>query len=718
MARGDDAGALFDVAPLPPFAAAAAVVRDALPSLEPMRRVTVADTATQRMILADGNWIPFRHDVAPYMVEPMEMVTSRRFDSIGFVGPARSSKSEGLVINPLAHAILAQPRKVAVFSPTKDAAAEWSQGALDEIITNSPALAAMRTTGRGADNIFTKRFRGGTRLTIDWPVKQKLAQRSLDLVIGTDYDAFDDDIGGDGGAFPLMRKRTESAGSRAMTIVESSPRKPILDEGWTPKTLHEAPPCEGIVAIYNAGSRGRLYWPCDCCGEWYEPRFDRLRYPDDGAPADRGAAAVMVCPDCGFEIGPKHKADRNARSIWLHEEADGRLVRIGDMVRNVTTATYWLPGPAAALASWARIVSRYLEAEAEYLRTGNEGSLKAVVNTEHGLPHLPRSLAASDGLSEQRLRAGASDHAWKTCPAGTAFVTAAVDVQAGRFVVQVEAWLPGLERVVIDRYDLHTPPPGAPGADGRRIDPARFGEDWDILHGVAERVYPVAGAAHGLRPVAVIVDSQGEAGVTPNAYAFYRRARLTHPRRFYVQRGRGGDGAKRAVLRRPETAHAGKQYAARDIPIIHTGTDRLKDEVAASLLRPDPGPLKLHVPRLAPSDVFAEYAAERRYPTGWDKRPGVTRNEALDLSVYNLSLAIILEAEAINWDRPPGWAVSGPDNIMARPIDGAAPPAEPAAVAGPVAVRAIPAADPAPAPVAASNPAAQWAVRRPKSRSW
>lgn len=717
MAKGDDDGPRFDVAPLPPFTAAAQVVKDALPALAPMARVTPAETATRRFIEAGGQWVPFRHDVAPYMREPMEMVTSRRFDSIAFVGPARSSKSEGLVINPLVHAVLAQPRTVAVFSPTKDAASEWSQGALDPLITHSPELSSRLASGKGSDNIFTKRFRGGMRLTVDWPVKQKLAQRSINLVIGTDYDAFPADVGGDGGAFGLMRKRTESAGSRGMTIVESSPRHPILDESWTPATLHEAPPCDGIVAIYNAGTRARLYWTCPDCAALFEPRFERLSYPDHGTPADRGAAAVMVCPDCGVCIPPSRKAELNLGAVWLHEDVGGKRVRIGDLARNVSTVSYWLPGPAAALAPWSRIVSRYLEAEAEFLRTGNEGALKAVVNTELGMPHLPRARAASDGLSEQRLRDGASDHEWRVAPAGAAFVTAAVDVQQGRFVVQVEAWLPGLERVVIDRYDLHTPPPQAPGAEGRRLDPARFGEDWAVLHGVAETAYPVAGAGHSLRPVAVIIDSQGEAGVTPNAFAFYRRARLTHPRRFYVQRGRGGDNAKRAVLRRPETAHAGKQYAARDIPIIHTGTDRLKDEVAASLLRPDPGPLKLHVPRLAPAQVFAEYAAERRGPNGWDKRPGVQRNEALDLSVYNLSLAIILEAEAINWDRPPGWAVSGPDNIMARTI---APPdpAAPAAEATAPPARLQPAADPVPAPAEARKPGARWAVRRPKSKGW
>jgi hypothetical protein len=160
----------LDVDPLPPFARIGGVIAEALPSLAPLSRVKVSEVAPRRMIESGGHWVPWRGDVAPYMAEPMDATTSRRFDSAAFVGPARSSKSEALVMNTLAHAVLAQPRVVAVFSPSKDAAQEWSMGALDPLIMHSPELAARLASGKGADNVFSKRFRGGCRLTVDWPV--------------------------------------------------------------------------------------------------------------------------------------------------------------------------------------------------------------------------------------------------------------------------------------------------------------------------------------------------------------------------------------------------------------------------------------------------------------------------------------------------------------------------------------------------------------------
>ncbi|MQQ09100.1 hypothetical protein GFB49_11595 [Epibacterium sp. SM1979] len=670
MAKANDA--LFDIEPLPPFSRATKAIRSALPSIRPRARVSVLDTAPRRLIKSGGQWVKWRPDVAPYMNEPMEVVTSRRFDSIAFVGPARSSKSEGLVMNPLAHAILAQPRVVAVFSPTKGAAQEWSEGALDELIKNSPDLRERLAKGKGADNVFTKKFRGGMRLTIDWPVKDKLAQRSIALVVGTDYDAFPADIGrnaegmGEGSAFGLMRKRTEDAGSRAMTIIESSPRYPVIDETWTPSTPHEAPPVSGgIVPIYNSGSRGRLYWQCHDCHEHFEPRFERLQFPEAGSPLERGAAAYMACPHCGSVMEARHKAELNLAAKWLHEDTNGELVPLADLTREVATASYWLPGPAAALAPWSRIVSRHIEAEEEHSKTGGEGGLKSVTNTELGLPYLPRARSVSAGLTVEVLKEAATDHAWQVAPEGTAFLTAAIDVQKGKFVCQVEAWTLDLERVVIDRFDIVNPPETAPHHEGRGIRPDRYGEDWDAILPLMEKTYPSATGGYALKVLAIVCDLRGEPGVTPRARDFYRKCRLLHPNRFYLAMGKGGDRPPRAALKYPDTAHRGKEHVARDVPAIEAGTDKLKDEVAASLMQEFGGSRKLNVPKYASHEVFEEFCAERRYDDGWAKRPGVQRNEALDLSVYSLALVIVLEAEAINRENPPLWALPGPGNLMA-----------------------------------------------------
>jgi phage terminase large subunit GpA-like protein len=242
-----------------------------------------------------------------------------------------------------------------------------------------------------------------------------------------------------------------------------------------------------------------------------------------------------------------------------------------------------------------------------------------------------------------------------------------------------------MERWLIDRFEIHQPPADAPGAGTRAIDPGRYAEDWAALMVLAERVWPVQGAGHGLRATAIGVDSGGAPGVTDNAYRFWRERRRDGAAALWrLIRPRGGLLVERAWLERPKGGSRGRK-AASDIPLLHLGVDRLKDAVAAQLGREADGAGAYHLSGLLPSEVFDEFAAERRTAKGWELKRGVSRNEAFDLGVYNLGLALILKADRIDWDRPPGWALEGPENANAVAAGdsgrAAAPSAEPAAAA-------------------------------------
>lgn len=700
------------IEPLPGYATAAEALEDAADAYKPLKRDLVSEAAVRRSIEVSGQPSPFRWDVAPYMREPGDLVTSRRFDSIVLVGPARCSKSEGLVINPVVHAILSQPRKVSVFSPTQAAAKRWSETALSWLIVNSPELAARLIK----DGVFVKTFRGGTHLSADWPVESALSQRSLDLVVSTDHDEVERQGGGSlGNVFGRMRKRTEAAGSRGMAVAESSPRFPVLDETWSPDGPHQAPPCDGIVGLYNKGSLGRLYWTCPHseCGAQFIPEWGLIQYPADGTPAERGRGAYMVCPHCGGVIEFRARGDMNADAVWLHVDDGGALVEIGDLHRACTTASYWIPGPAAALAPWSRLVTRVLEAEADYADRGDEAALRSAYNVDLGLPYLPRSLSDAESLSASVLRERATSDAWQVCPPGTAFLTVAVDVQGRHFVVQVEAWQTNLSRVVIDRFDITQPPPDSPGAGARALSPSRYAEDWGALDPLIDRAYPVAGTGYALAPLGVICDSAGQAGVTPNAYDYYRRQRRENPGRFFLVKGRDGDNTKRAELRSPETTQPGRRHMQRGVKIVFAGTDRLKDEIAASLMRGADGARRLSVSEYAPSEMHDEYAAERRGDKGWEPRPGCKRNEALDLSVYALALAIVRGAEAINRAAPAARFAPDDTNARAVPLP-ADPETEDAGRNAPSGkTEAAQAAPPAPAPPKAPG---GWSMSQKRRR--
>jgi phage terminase large subunit GpA-like protein len=653
---------------LPYFRDAYECLGAALDALAPPERAPVSEVARRRKVNVGGYWRDFDPDFAPYMREPCDLLASRRFRELVFVGPARSLKTQSLVVNGVTHAILARPTVAHLVFPTQTVAQNFSEEELGPTIRNSPALVERLKR----DNVFAKTFGGGARVTLGWPVAAQLRARTIGLVLLSDYDAFPDSVDGEGSAFALGAKRAETAASAGMTVAESSPGRPILDEDFEPSTPHEAPPALGVLGLYNGGSRARLYWPCLDCGELYAPSFERLRYDATADPAEAGESAEMVCPECGSLAAARHRAELMRKAVWRHESREGGLCAVDGPVRNLPRASYWLDGTAAAFATWSDLVRRYESARRHADATGDEEALRTTVNVDQGAPFVSRAKSTAQGLTPAALRALGTAEPVGVCPADTAFVVVTVDVQGGAgapgwFAVQAEAWRPGLARTLVERFNIATPPAGAPkGRDGM-LDPARFSEHWRALDYLFSASWPVAGGTHRLRAVAIGCDAGGAPGVTANAYEYFRRMRREHGKRFRLVRGNAGARAPRAIERAPETVQNKRRRVARDVRIIFAHTDRLKDELLASLLREEDGPRAYRIPRGIADDVVAEFCAERHDGDGWKPKPGVRRNESWDLAVYSAALAIVLGAERVDWSRPPAWAEVGPGNAWAAP---------------------------------------------------
>jgi phage terminase large subunit GpA-like protein len=652
--------------PPPPFYGASRAILDGLAPLKPQRRISVPEWAAGDRRLSSatfqGKW---SNDFAPYMTEPSAQVTSRKYGAVVFAGPARTAKSESLVLNTVGHGIACKPRDMLVVCQTQDAAKQFSERKLAPMLRANTALASRQLSGRGADNLHEKKFAGGMDLQIRWPVIGYFSQNEYFTVLLTDYDRFPDDIDGEGDAFFLARKRVQHAGSLGMVVAESSPGRPIEREDWEPSTPHEAPPCGGILGLFNQGTRGKFYWQCPQCGEWFEPLFERMQWETKGSAAESGRTAFMTCPS-GCIIGPERKNELNIGGKWLHERADGKGVcEIDDpAIRDADIVSYWCEGPVAAMQSWSQLVARYLDGKQAFDDRGDENALKATVNLDQGRAHLPMIRVVGDGLIADALKAQAERYPMGIAPEGTRFITLQVDVQENRFVVSAEAWGDELEHWLIDRFDVVQP---ADVEARRAVDPGRFKEDWKLLRGLMDKPYPVAGSGGlGLLPRAQIIDSAGAAGVTANAYAYYREMRKDgFAGRVFLSKGRGGLDRQRVLYAAPEKVLGTRQKRRTDLRIVQIGTDLLKDEVALSLTRKAPGPNAYHLPAGLADNHFGEFCAEVRTDSGWRVRKGGLRNESFDLAVMARGLMIVLKGEKINWRSPPSWAGVLASNLYA-----------------------------------------------------
>lgn len=630
------------------------------------RRMRVADAVAQymRVPMGAGNSVPWDPLVAPYVLEPMNCLASREYDAVIFVGPARTGKTIGLIDGWVIYNVICDPADMLIIQMTEEKAREHSKKRLARTFRVSPEVVSRLSPNKNDNNVYDRTFLAGNYLKIGWPSVNIMSSSDYKCVALTDYDRFPEDIDGEGDAFSLASKRTTTFMSSGMTLVESSPGRDVKDVKWRRTSPHEAPPTTGILSLYNRGDRRRWYWPCPHCGEYFQPCGDVVAgFRDIANPVLASEAAYIQCPSCSGRIMPEQKRELNGRGVWLRDgesiNADGS--RYGDPRRS-RIASFWMEGPAAAYQTLSQLVYKLLTAEQEYETTGSEETLKTVINTDWGLPYLPR--ASMEQRKSELLEQRAEPVPSRSVPDGVNFLVATVDVQAGRhrrFVVQVTGYGSRGERWIIDRYNITQSLRGDSDGESQRIDPASYPEDWDVLlTDVFHKSWPLASdPSQQMRLMAMAVDSGGEDGVTDNAYKFWRRCRRDGlGKRIYLFKGDSIRRAKLITRTFPDnTGRTGRRaQAAGDVPLWLLQTDALKDRVNNALWRDSPGPGYVHFPDWLGSWFYDELTYEERSSDGKWSKPGRGANEAFDLMVYAEALVILHGYEKIRWPDAPEWA--------------------------------------------------------------
>jgi phage terminase large subunit GpA-like protein len=633
-------------------------------------RMRVSDAAEQYVRISEpgGYQGPYDSKLTPYMIEPMNTLSSLEHESVVFVGPARSSKTLSLVDCWYAYAVMCDPGDMGLYFPIEKNAKDFSNRRISRLNRASREIGSMLSPRSRDDNIFSKTFKNGMMLDLLHPSSSNMAQRDFRYVGLSDYDSFPDDIGGEGSGYDLALKRIQNMMSAGMCMVESSPKKEIKNPKWRPSTPHEAPPADGIFSLFNRGDRRWRYWPCIDCGEHFVPWFKLLWFPEIDNVQEAAEQAVMVCPNCGTQIEHKHKSAMDSAGVWLKDgqsiSANGKIT--GEAIRS-RIASFWLPGPAAKFQSWAGQVAKYLQAKREYERTGSERALKTTVNVDQGAAYL--SLSRKSTRTADELMARAETWEQGVVPDGVRFLLCLVDVQKNGFEiatigygVEQEAWL-------VDRFALHWSDRVTSSGEREPLDPAAHQEDWSVLNDLIGKAYPLGDGSGRLMAVhAIGVDTGGIKGVTPKAYNWWRSLKRSGKhRKAHPLKGEG----KKAGLKSPRVRVTWPDSSSRkdrhsgakgDVPVLALNVHELKDALSNDFSRAEDGAGYIHLPEWLPDKYFSEIVAETRLADRWDNE-GRERNETWDHFTYGKALYIHLGAESINWDRPPKWAAIWDRNL-------------------------------------------------------
>lgn len=568
-------------------ATASAIRRNMAGILKAPRRMPVAEAVEKymRVPMGAGNSVPWDPGVAPYVIEPMNCLASREYDAVVFVGPARTGKTIGLIDGWSVYNVVCDPSDMLIVQMTEEKAREHSKKRLARTYKLSPDVARRLSPRRNDNNVYDRMFLAGNYLKIGWPSINIMSSSDYKCVALTDYDRFPEDIDGEGDAYTLASKRTTTFMSSGMTLVESSPGRDIRDTKWKRSSLHEAPPATGIMSLYNRGDRRRWYWPCPHCGEYFQPVKDVVAgYQDIRDAVKASEAAYIECPHCAGKIMADQKSDLNKRGVWLREglKIDRYGVITGE-ARRSRIASFWMEGPAAAYQTLSQLVYKLLSAQQDYEATGSEETLKAIINTDWGLPYQPQS--SIEQRKSETLMDRAERVVKRSVPDGVRFLVATVDVQGGRnrrFVVQIIGYGAHGERWVVDRYNIRQSLRVGENGVSLPIDPAGYQEDWDLLRtDVLDKSWPLASDPSITMPIlAMAVDSGGEDGVTGNAYEFWRNCRRdgVHKRVYLFK----GDSQTRSKLThqniarqyRPPQSAGGSARRRTVIPVANQPAER------------------------------------------------------------------------------------------------------------------------------------------------
>ena len=656
------------------FASAARVRRELLSLVRAPNREPLSQSAPRLLYVEqNGVMVPWDGELIPYMHEPMNCLQSRKYDGLVYVGPARTGKTVSLIDAWVMHSIVNDPADMLLVQISESKAREYSKKRLGRCFDASPEVKAALSPHAYDNNVHDKIFKAGNYLKIGHPSKNVFASSDWKRVALTDYDRMDADIGGEGSAWILAGKRTQTSMSSGMILAESSPGFSITNPNYRTESAHEAPPTDGILALYNQGDRRLFYWQCTDCGEWFEPDFDLLVYDkNETDPTKASLDVLLACPHCGVLHTDKIKYPANANGKWLPQgitldqngqaHGEARISRI---------VSFWQKGPTAAFQTWNQLVYKYLAALKQYELTGSIDDLKATINTDQGKPFTPPRKIQN---SAENLMNRRSDIGVKVVPIWVRFLTASIDVQGGkktpRFEVQVVGWGKDLEHTIIDRFAItKSKRINKEEKSGfTKVNPASHLEDWDLItEKVINKRYQIDDDTDRYMPILMTAcDSGGEGGVTDNAYHYYRSLKRTGlSRKFMLVKGASRVTAPMIKKSYPDNTKRNdrKASASGDVPIYLLNTDKIKDIVANSLGREEPGRRYVHLPDWLPESFFDELCSEVRKPDGkWTKVASNVRNEAFDLLVYVWAIIFQRKADRIDWDNPPCWAASIDEN--------------------------------------------------------
>lgn len=618
-----------------------------LRGLLPLPVLSVWQWADEHRILsgvASAEEGKYRSSRTPYLREVMECLSPHSpIQQVVFRKPAQIGGTEvgnnwvGFHVDMLGGAMLC-------VQPTVEMAKRWSKQRLAPLLRDTPRLHGRVAEARSRDSgntLLSKEFSGGIILITGANSAVGLRSMPAQWLFFDEVDAYPDVVDEEGHPIDVAWFRAATFPFRKIFILS------------TPKVRHAS----RIDTDIARSDEAYYYVPCPECNGFQRLDPERLVYPEQEPESCEG----MACIHCGVIIPEGKKTQMLADGQWWRKgEDESWLFRpVKGQIAGFSISQMY--APLGLGLSWGEIADQREQAKK------NEDKARTYTNLVLGESYEEKSDAPQwEKLYEQRL-----DYRMGVVPAGAYLLLGSADIQRDRIEVAWHAVGPDFEFWLVDKAVLE----GDTASDAV----------WKMLTQARRRKFSHIEGTAEFPADLFLVDMQFQ---SERVKLWVRNQRS---KRVRAIQGSESWGAP-AVIGRSQTdlTNSGdKKKHRRGFSFWRISTASLKLELYRRLRRepkmneplPWGGPW-VHHPQVE-EEWFKQLVAERlvrRASTNSRVRSKLMfekvreRNEALDLTVYNLAGAYMLKAEQLearHWRRYAArWGVKASgaeDTVESKP---------------------------------------------------